>query len=265
MRIVRIEKVREEFPGNKTFYMEEEMHFEPGQFVMVWLPGTDEKPMAVVPWDRKYAINIEGKGIATKKMLELKQGRRVGIRGPYGKPFTVKGFKKAVIVAGGIGIDSIILLAQKLCENNCKTKIVLGGRTRERIIFEKELKPFGELFITTDDGSYGEKGQSTQALERILEQEKQGMIFACGPEPMMVRALETAKKHGCGFECSLERHMKCATGVCGECVINDRLVCADGPVFSGSELEKFTEFGKTAYLKSGRRVSLKEYFEWRQT
>lgn len=263
-RMVKILEERQEFPGNKTLFLEEEMLFEPGQFAMVWLPGVDEKPIALIPWGKKIAINIEGKGIATKRMLELKKGEKVGIRGPYGKPFTVKGIKKAVIIAGGIGIDSIILLAQKLFENKCRTKIILGGRTKERIIFEKELSSFGEIHITTDDGSYGEKELNTVALERILEQERQDMVFACGPEAMMAKALEITKKHRCAFECSIERYMKCGIGVCGECAINDKLVCSDGPVFSGTEIEKLSEFGEKAYLKSGRRVGLKEYFEWRQ-
>ena len=263
-RMVGIEKVREEFPGNKTFYMKEEMDFGPGQFAMVWLPGLDEKPIALVPAEKgKYALNIEGKGEATKKMLALKKGQKLGVRGPYGRPFSTEGVKKAVIVAGGVGIDSIILLAQRLHENKCKTKIILGGRSKERIIFEKELKKYGEVYITTDDGSYGEKGFNVQVLERLLKKEKTGMVYACGPEIMEVKALETAKKFKTPFEASIERYMKCGIGICGECVINDRLVCADGPVFSGAELSKLSEFGKNAYLKSGKRVSLQEYYAWR--
>ena len=264
MRLVEIEKVREEFGGNKTFYMKEELFFEPGQFAMVWLAGIDEKPIALIPHGVKYALNIEGKGAATKKMLELKAGDKLGVRGPYGKPFTIEGVKKAAIVAGGVGIDSIILLAQKLWENKCKTKIILGGRNKERIIFEKELKKYGELYITTDDGSYGEKGFNVQVLERLLKKEKFDMVYACGPEIMEVKALEIALGHKCNFEASVERYMKCAIGICGECVLDDRLVCLDGPIFSGKELAKSKEFGKTAYLKSGRRVTLKEYYEWRE-
>ncbi len=264
MRMVPIEKVREEFSGNKTFYMGEELCFEPGQFAMVWLPGLDEKPIALIPWGKKYCLNIEGKGAATKKMLELKKGDKLGVRGPYGKGFTVEGVKKAIIVAGGVGIDSIILLAQRLRENGCKTKIILGGRTKERIVFEKELRKYGEIYITTDDGSYGEKGYNVQVLERTLAKGKYGMVYACGPEIMEVRSLEIARRHRAPFEASVERYMKCGIGVCGECVIDDKLVCADGPVFSGKELANMKEFGKFAYLKSGRRVTLKEYYEWRQ-
>ncbi len=262
--MVKIEKVREEFPGNKTFFMDEEICFGPGQFAMVWLPGFDEKPIALVPWGKKYCLNIEGKGNATKKMLDLKAWEKLGVRGPYGRGFSYGGkIKKAAIVAGGIGIDSIILLAQLLHENKCKTKIILGGRTKERIIFEDELKKFGEVTVTTDDGSYGEKGYNVQALERMLAKEKFGIIYACGPEAMMVKAFGLAKKHGCGFECSVERYMKCGIGICGECVVNDKLACIDGPVFSREELEKMGEFGEIAYLKSGKRVGLKEYCEWR--
>lgn len=265
MRMVAIEKVREEFPGNKTFFMDDRMPFAPGQFAMVWLPGVDEKPIALVPWGKKYALNIEGKGIATKKILQLKSGDKLGVRGPYGRPFTTEGVKKAAIVAGGIGIDSIVLLAQKLHQNRCKTKIILGARDRERLIFEKELGKFGKVLVATDDGSYGEKGYNVQILERLLSKEKFGMVYACGPEIMTVKAFEIAKKHKVKFEGSLERYMKCGIGICGQCVIDDKLVCRDGPVFSGEELSEMHEFGKISYLKSGRRVLLKEYHEWRDT
>ncbi len=261
--MVKIAKVREEFPGNKTFFMQEQMAFYPGQFVMAWLPGIDEKPIALIPWGKKYALNIEGKGIATKKMLLLKAGGKIGIRGPYGRPFTSRGVKKAAILAGGIGIDSIILLAEKLHRNGCATKIILGGRSRERIIFEKELGKYGEVLVATDDGSCGEKGYNTQILERLLKKGKSDIVYACGPEVMMVKAFELAKKHKTRFECSVERYMKCGIGVCGECVMNDKLTCVDGPIFNEKELAKMDEFGKTAYLKSGRRVSLKEYYGWR--
>jgi dihydroorotate dehydrogenase electron transfer subunit len=259
-----IEKVREEFPGNKTFFLGLEMDFEPGQFVMVWLPGVDEKPLALIPNGKKIAINIEAKGIATKKMLEMKEGKKFWIRGPYGKPFTTKGIKKAVIIAGGVGIDSIIMLAKKLYENKCKTKIILGGRSKERIIFEKELKKFGKVYVTTDDGSYGEKGFNVIVLDKLLEKEKHDIVYACGPEAMILRAMEIAAKHKIVFEASIERYMKCGIGVCGECAIDDKLVCRDGPVFNGKELSSMKEFGKIAYLKSGRRVELKEYFRWRE-
>ncbi len=263
-RAVKIESVREEFPENKTFFLDCELDFEPGQFVMVWLPNVDEKPIALIPNGKKAAINIEGKGIATKKMLSLKKEDKVWIRGPYGKPFNTNGVKKAIIIAGGVGIDSIIMLAKKLHEKNCDTEIILGGRTKERIIFEKELRECGKIYIATDDGSYGEKGYNTQILERLLEKQRYDKVYACGPEPMEVKAMQIANKHKTEFEASLERYMKCGIGVCGECVIDDKLVCFDGPVFNGKELSRMKEFGKTAYLKSGKRVRLEEYYRWRE-
>jgi len=263
-RMVEIEKVREEFPENKTFYMNEELEFEPGQFAMVWLPGEDEKPIALIPNGKKFCLNIEAKGGATKKILKLKKGDKLGVRGPYGKPFTLKGVKKACIVAGGVGIDSVILLTQKLKKQGAKTKIILGGRNKKRIIFEKELKTTGEVYITTDDGSYGEKGFNVQVLEKLLKKEKFDLIYACGPEIMTIKALETARKYKAKFEGSLERYMKCGIGICGQCVIDDKLVCRDGPVFSGKELGSMKEFGKIAYLKSGKRVPLKDYYAWRE-
>jgi len=264
MRMVKIEKIREEFSGNKTFYLDGQMDFEPGQFVMVWLAGLDEKPIAAIPNAKKLAINIEGKGAATKRILELRAGDQIGIRGPYGKGFSTLGVRKAVVVAGGVGIDSIIGLCEKLKGNKCKTTVILGGRSRERIIFEKELRKLGQVLITTDDGSYGEKGFNVQVLERLLQKERFDRIYACGPEAMIVKALEVADRHKCGFEGSVERYMKCGIGICGACVLDDKLVCRDGPVFGGKELLQMKEFGKTAYLKSGRRVTLKQYYEWRE-
>src|SRR3989338_5494862 len=172
LRMMKIEKIREEFGSNRTFYMDEELCFAPGQFVMAWLPGVDEKPIALIPNGNKYCLNIEGKGLATKKMLELKAGEKIGIRGPYGRGFTAEGARKAIIIAGGIGIASIIKLAEGLKENKCETKIILGGRSKERIIFEKELKKLGKVFVATDDGSYGEKGFNVQILERLLSKAK---------------------------------------------------------------------------------------------
>ncbi len=264
MRMVEIENVREEFLGNKTFYMNEELEFEPGQFAMVWLPGVDEKPIAIIPNGKKYSLNIEAKGNATKEMMKLKKGDKLGIRGPYGKGFTIKEVKKACIIAGGVGIASIVKLAEKLNENKAKVKIILGGRNKERILFEKELKKHGEVYITTDDGSYSEKGFNVQVLERFLKKEKFDLVYACGPEIMSVSALELAKKYKVQFEASLERYMKCGIGVCGQCVIDGWFVCKDGPVFNKKQLSKMQEFGKIAYIKSGKRVLLKEYYEWRQ-
>ncbi|VVB99729.1 Sulfhydrogenase 1 subunit gamma [uncultured archaeon] len=264
MRMVEIEKVREEFPGNRTFFMAEEMCFWPGQFAMVWLPGVDEKPIALIPNGKKFCLNIEAKGGATKRMLGLKAGDKFGIRGPYGKGFDCAKAKKTIVVAGGIGTASVVKLCQKLKENKCKIKIVLGGRTKERIIFEKELKKCGDVLVATDDGSRGEKGFNVHVLERLLRKEKFHCIYACGPEMMMLKALELSRMYRTRFEASLERYMKCGIGICGECACGDRLVCRDGPVFNGSELEEMEEFGDSAYLKSGRKVGLKEYYEWRQ-
>lgn len=263
VRMVGIEKVREEFKGNKTFYINEKMEFKPGQFALVWVPEVDEKPIALIPNGKKYALNIEAKGKATEKMMSLKKGDRIGVRGPYGRGFSTD-VKKAVIVAGGVGIDSIVKLAEDLKEKDCDLSIILGGRNKERIVFEKELKKTGKVYITTDDGSYGEKGFNVQVLERLLKGEKFEKIYACGPEVMMVKAFEIAERNKVEFEGSLERYMKCGIGVCGQCVVNDKLTCSDGPVFSGDELREMSEFGKEAYLKSGRKVSLKEYYGWRE-
>ncbi|MDD5148792.1 MAG: dihydroorotate dehydrogenase electron transfer subunit, partial [Candidatus ainarchaeum sp.] len=122
-----------------------------------------------------------------------------------------------------------------------------------------------DLYITTDDGSEGEKGFTTGVLERLLQKEKFCSVFACGPEIMLSRVFEICEKNKINCQLNLERFMRCGgMGICGQCAINEWLVCRDGPVFRNEQLRKMLEFGKFARLKSTKKVSLQEYAQWRQ-
>jgi dihydroorotate dehydrogenase electron transfer subunit len=265
MRMHKIEKVVEEYKGNKTIYLGDYILCVPGQFAMVWLPGVDEKPFSIMNWDGRTALNVEVKGKWSKAAYALKKGAKIGIRGPFGNGFDVKGVKNALLVGGGVGAAPLMPLLGLAKKKKIKTDFLLAARTKERLLFVPEIKKNAdELYITTDDGSAGKKGFATDMLQEIFRKKKYDMVYVCGPEIMMKKVHELCIKHKIKSQLSLERFMKCGFGVCGECMVDDKILCVDGPVLKGEELAKSTEFGKTAYLKSGKKVPIKEFYEWKQ-
>ncbi len=257
---VEIKEIINENANVKTFVLDAQIDAKPGQFVMAWVPRVDEKPFSLSCVSGDIAITVQRKGKATEKMHEMRVGEFLGIRGPYGNGFDAGKAKSACIVAGGIGAAPLVPLAESLQ----KPTFILGARSKNDLLFEERIKKCSELYITTDDGSAGEKGFNTQVLEKLLAQGKKfDAVFCCGPEPMMKRVLEICEKHKIPLQASLERLCKCGIGICGQCSISGIRICTDGPVFNNQQLKQMSEFGKFARLKSGKKVSLEEYINWR--
>lgn len=253
-KMLEVSKVVNEAKNQKSFFFRHSIGCRPGQFIMVWIPGVDEKPMAVSYWKKnEFAFTSNAIGKFTNALDKLKKGDKVGIRGPYGSSFSVK--ENACIVAGGVGFASVSTLIDKLRN----PLIIYGARSKEHLIYMNRYKNKNIIF-TTDDGSYGRKGFTTDALEDALAQNKRiKIVYACGPEMMMKKVFEICRKFKVECEVSIERMMKCGFGVCGACMLNDRIVCIDGPVFDSRQLSNMPEFGNFARLKSGRKISIKEY------
>jgi len=263
--MAKVKKAVQETPSIRTFHLDYAMQAKPGQFAMVWIPGLDEKPFTLTAAGKECGITVQCKGKFTEKMCGLKEGGQVGIRGPYGNGFNIKEIKRACIVAGGCGAAPILMLAEQLHEKGIETKIIIGARTGKECLFKERLeKTTKDLYITTDDGSLGEKGFTTQILEKLLAGEKFDCVFGCGPEIMVKKVFELCEKFSVECQLNLERYMRCGFGVCGACALGKWLVCKDGPVFGSKQLGEMPEFGSKALLKSGRLVSTKEYAEWRQ-
>lgn len=262
--IVKVAQVLQETPTVKTFVLEKEMIGSPGQFVMLWLPGVDEKPFSVSEFGKQVKVSVQKKGKFTEKIFELKQGDKVGIRGPFGKGFKLDGVKNTIVIGGGCGTAAVAALPKALKENGIEFVSIAGARNESELFSQKRFTEFGELIECTDDGSKGRKGFVTEALKEALEARKFDTVMACGPEIMLLKIFEICEEKKIECQLSLERFMKCGIGVCAQCVIDDQLVCKDGPVFNSEQIRKLSEFGKFARLKSGEKVGLKEYFEWRQ-
>ena len=253
--MLEVSDVVKEGKRQTSFFFKHHIDCKPGQFLMVWLPGVDEKPMAVSYYNKKeFAFTSQAIGKFTNALEKIKKDYKLGIRGPYGNFFSTK--ENACVVAGGVGLSSVSTLIDALKN----PLIIYGARTKEHLIYLKRYKS-KNMLITTDDGSFGRKGFTTDVLEEVLKNKKNRIkiVYTCGPEIMMKKVFDICNKHKVGVEASLERMMKCGYGICGACMVNDKIVCMDGPIFNSKQLNKLSEFGNTARLKTGRKVSLKEY------
>ncbi|MDI6720509.1 MAG: dihydroorotate dehydrogenase electron transfer subunit [Methanomicrobiales archaeon] len=246
-RAVTIRGIVKETPTIRSLFFEESFPFSPGQFVMVWVPGVDEIPMAL---SSAISISVQRVGDATAALFGLSEGGRIGIRGPFGNGFSVHG--RTLAVAGGIGAAPLVPLA---AEGKVET-FLLGAKTWKEVPFTEALRRCTDLRIATDDGTLGHHGFVTDLLDAVRFREFDH-VCVCGPEAMMRTVLKRLQDAGIADrgQFSLHRYMKCGVGVCGSCCIDpDGLrVCRDGPVFPGDRLLE-SEFGRYARDGSGRKV-----------
>jgi len=243
-----------ETPLVRTIRFSEKLDAVPGQFVMVWVPGLDEFPMSVSYAGNRFGITYQIVGEGTKALATMRTGVKIGIRGPYGRGFTLDG-RKILLVAGGAGMAPIAPLLEAASEKKITTDLVLGAKTKDELLFEKRASKAGAaVHISTDDGTKGFKGLATELAESVLVGKKFDRMYTCGPEKMAAKMAVIAARKRIPMEASLERIMKCGIGICDSCALDGRHVCKDGPVFSLKELKSFEEFGRTKLDQSGRKV-----------
>lgn len=257
--ILKIDKIVEEAKDIKTFVFNHKLNSKPGQFLEIWIPEIDEKPIGVSYQNKeKFAITVCAVGPFSREMHKLKVNDKVGIRGPYGKSFSIKK-GHLVLVAGGYGAAPLAFLAEEAKKIGTDVSFILGCKSKQNIVFEKRLKKAGiKFYCSTDDGSYGYKGYSTDLLRDFIEKNHVDMVYTCGPEIMMKKVVEICEKNNINCEISLERYMKCGFGLCGSCCLDNTgwRVCKDGPVFTKEQAKKIYEFGKYKRDKSGKKVKL---------
>ena len=175
-----------------------------------------------------------GKG--TAELAAMQEGEIVSVMGTIGNTFNLN-LKKPLLVGGGMGLSPLLFYAEYMKN----ASVLMGARTSAELFWEELFSPFvKEIFVATEDGSKGEKGFNVAFLPKILQQGKYDGIIACGPDPMMKKAVEIAKEANIPVEVSLERRMGCGLGACLSCAIDTKSgrkkVCKDGPVFDGEEV-----------------------------
>jgi 2-polyprenylphenol hydroxylase and related flavodoxin oxidoreductases len=219
---------------------------KPGQFVSLYCNDGSKllpRPISICEIDQakdsvRLVYRIAGKG--TKEIAEMQAGATIEAMGPLGNGFTLEG-KKALLIGGGIGIPPMLELAKQL---TCEKQMVLGYR--DITFLEKEFEEYGKVYLSTEDGSKGTKGNVIDAIKANgLEAD---IIFACGPTPMLRGVKAFALEHNIKAQLSMEERMACGIGACLGCVcktsevdhhtnVNNKRICKDGPVFYAEEVE----------------------------
>ncbi len=234
-RTYRVVARRSEGSVGATLILDGPLQAEPGQFVMVWLPGIEERPLAVMD-DDPLALTVRVVGPFTRALAACAPGDRLWVRGPYGRGFPVRG-EQALLVGGGSGVASLTLLAKRLMQENGHVRVALGARSSDQLMLPWRFRELGcELLLATDDGSEGLRGTVLDAAEPSLSAGWADVVCACGPEVMLLALARRMEGSDVPLYLSLERSMKCGLGICGNCYCGNRLVCLDGPVFPVQEV-----------------------------
>lgn len=254
-RMVNVKSVVRENPYASTLALDILLDTKPGQFIMLWIPGVDEKPFSLSRIKERTEITVKKTGPFSEKLLNVKKGGQVWVRGPYGNGFTLKG-KKICFIAGGVGLAPLMPLIEEACRKRKNVTVIAGFRDKKNMLYQKRLsRAKAEIHVVTDDGSFNRKAYATDILEEQLETKTFDQLYCCGPEPMMKKTLDLCLKEKIESQFSTERYMKCAVGICGQCCLDGLRVCKDGPVFTAKQLED-TEFGHYSRNAEGRRIAI---------
>ncbi|MDD5044305.1 MAG: sulfide/dihydroorotate dehydrogenase-like FAD/NAD-binding protein [Candidatus Omnitrophica bacterium] len=216
---------------------------KPGQFVMLMAcPDGERIPLTIVnkdPQKGTVTLIFQELGLTTKLLGRLNSGDPLfALVGPLGHATEIKNYGKVILVGGGVGIAEIYPVAKALEEAGNHLEIILGSRTKGLLILEKELEgPADGFHITTDDGSCGRKGFTTDVVAELLKKDKFDLVYAVGPVPMMKRVSLVTKESGVKTIVSLNAIMVDGTGMCGCCRVDvagkTQFSCVDGPEFDG--------------------------------
>lgn len=255
--IVPVVEKRWETPSTVTLRFHHATEARPGQFVMIWIPGDDELPMSLSYTDGSLkGVTVKAMGGTSRHILDLEAGSPIGIRGPYGGATFDLRAPSVLVVSGGSGGAVLAPAAEALRARGGSVGTALGATTEKELLFRERFTRLSDrgVHVATDDGSTGHHGYVTDLAAKLLEEERWGALWTCGPEIMMVKLAAAAEKAHVPIFCSVEREMKCAVAMCDACAFGPYHVCSDGPVFSGEQLREVQDFGRFKRDPSGRRV-----------
>lgn len=256
IRMLRVAENRAETASTKTMRFDGSMEARPGQFVMVWVPGVDEFPMSLSYMGERFGITYQVVGEGTKALSRAAEGGVIGVRGPFGRGFELRG-GRILVVAGGAGIAPTAPLVESAVKKGAAVDLVLGARSAGELVFERRCADAGAaVHVSTDDGSRGRRGLATELAAELVAKGRHDQVYACGPERMLVGTVALCREKGLPLQASIERIMKCGIGVCDSCAIDGKHVCTDGPVFDLAELGRLSELGRTKLDRSGRKVGI---------
>ena len=243
-KIIKSEKLAE-----NTFIMDIEAPdiakaAKPGQFVMLRIDDYGERvPLTIADWDESnVTVVVQAVGKTTKQLVKLNIGDSIkDFVGPLGNPSEIENFGTVCLVAGGLGIAPIYPQARALKKAGNKVYCIIGGRTKEHIFWRERFEAICEkVFIATDDGSEGIKGNVVQALDKNYQEINPDRVIAVGP-PIMMKFVSEYTKGKCKTIASINSIMIDGIGMCGGCRVNVgneiKFACVDGPEFDSHKVD----------------------------
>ncbi len=220
----------------------------PGQFVEVRVDGSPgsylRRPLSIHDVDyskRQIKLLIQEVGDGTRKLSSIPVGSTVNMVYPLGKGYSLPNSNKVLLIGGGCGVAPLLFLGRYLAENGIKPRFLIGARTASSLVRLDAYRELGEVFVTTEDGSQGQKGYVIHHPILRTENPDIDQIYTCGPDAMMKVIAKYANNHDINCQVSLENHMACGFGVCLCCVTatkdGHKCTCVDGPVFDSNYLQ----------------------------
>ena len=231
-----------------------------GQFIIFRIDEFGERvPLTIADYDREkgtVTIMFQPVGVSTKMLAALNEGDSIqDFAGPLGKPSETAGFRRVAVVGGGVGCAIAYPVAKAIHETGAEVDIIAGFRNKDIVMLEDEMRAScTNLYITTDDGSYGEKGFTTNKLKALIDSGVQyDEVVAIGPGMMMKFVCEVTKPYGIKTIVSLNPIMIDGTGMCGGCRVTvggkTKFACVDGPEFDGHEVDWDELIKRNAFYK----------------
>lgn len=241
---MRINRITSENVRTKTFVLDGSLDAAPGQFVMAWLPGVDEKPFSLA-CAAPVALTVAAVGRFSRALHALVPGDRIWLRGPLGRGYILPARRSssdsvsrphALLLGGGYGVAPLRFLAERLLAAGCAVSMIIGARSAADLLLIDAFQPMDvRLWLATEDGSAGLRGLATDAIEPALAAApgETAMVYACGPTGMLRAIAAVCATRRLPAQLSWEAHMRCGIGLCGSCEVGDGwLTCLDGPVFA---------------------------------
>jgi dihydroorotate dehydrogenase electron transfer subunit len=228
----------------------------PGQFISLGVHGEGtllRRPFSIFavsrhgPWAGTIEIVFDVVGAGTRWLAERTKHDVVDVVGPLGREFPIpQQSVPCLLVGGGYGAAPLLYLAQTLQQHDLRVDMLMGAASQERLFNAIEAKRLSaSVHFTTEDGTLGTQGLVTDVLEDVLDHAGTGVIYACGPMPMLAAVSKIARQRKIACQVAVEEAMACGVGVCWTCVLPYRRkdgthnlrACMDGPVFNGARIE----------------------------
>ena len=263
-------------PGVKQFEIEAPRiarKQQPGQFVIIRIHETGERiPLTIKGSDPEkgtITLVVQAIGKTTSLLNELRAGDAIlDVVGPLGKASEIDAYGRCIVIGGGVGTAIALPTAGALHDAGNHVIAILGARTKDLLILENEVSECSdELFVMTDDGSYGEKGLVTDKLLEIIAETTVDFVLAIGPVPMMRAVAEATRPLGIKTVVSLNSIMVDGTGMCGGCRVavgnESKFACVDGPEFDAHQVDFQVLTQRNAMYRDSEQKALAHFKDHR--